>query len=206
MFSRVDLILRSNGSVTTHTPFSLPIPNILCQNFRMRKRLTPILVVLLILLLIILSIAGVTIREIFLFIDSIPNTLWGWIKIFLQFCWNFLEVATFRVSWLDAPILPVGICIYLYGGSLASYYFVFKNLKVGWKNSTGLIDFIKKMNSYDIDHQTMWKGMYKSFGDNLTNMFFVFYSLLIFHCLYWIGFFLKNEKMPDNFWGFEKFL
>jgi hypothetical protein len=172
----------------------------------MKQKLIQILVSFIILLIIILSIAGVTIREVLVFIESIPNMVWVCIKFGLQFCWDFLKVATFRVSWLDAPILPVAICIYLYGGSLASYYFVVKNLRVGWKESTGLIDFIKKMNSYDIDHQTMWKGMYKSFGDNLTNMFFVFYSLLIFHCFYWIAFLLKNERMPDNFWGFEKFL
>ena len=37
MFCRVGLILRGMGSETTHTPFSLPFPNILCQNFSMRK-------------------------------------------------------------------------------------------------------------------------------------------------------------------------
>ena len=31
------LSLRSNGSKTTHTPFSLPIPNIICQTSRMKN-------------------------------------------------------------------------------------------------------------------------------------------------------------------------
>jgi hypothetical protein len=34
---RGGLSLRGMGSEITHTPFSLPIPNILCQTFRMRK-------------------------------------------------------------------------------------------------------------------------------------------------------------------------
>ena len=34
---RGGLSLRDMGSGITHTPFSLPIPNILCQTFRMRK-------------------------------------------------------------------------------------------------------------------------------------------------------------------------
>ena len=31
------LSLRGNGTESTHTPFSLPIPNVLCQTFRMRN-------------------------------------------------------------------------------------------------------------------------------------------------------------------------
>jgi len=34
---QVGLSLRGMGSEITHTPFSLPIPNILCQTFGMRK-------------------------------------------------------------------------------------------------------------------------------------------------------------------------
>jgi hypothetical protein len=34
---RVGLSLRGLGSETNHTPFSLPIPNILCQTSRMRN-------------------------------------------------------------------------------------------------------------------------------------------------------------------------
>ena len=37
VFHRVGLSLRGNGSGITHTPFSLPIPNILCQTFRMKN-------------------------------------------------------------------------------------------------------------------------------------------------------------------------
>jgi hypothetical protein len=33
---RVGLSLRGNGTESTHTPFSLPIPNILCQTSPMR--------------------------------------------------------------------------------------------------------------------------------------------------------------------------
>jgi hypothetical protein len=37
VFHRVDLSPRRNGSEITHTPFFLPIPNILCQTFRMKN-------------------------------------------------------------------------------------------------------------------------------------------------------------------------
>ena len=37
VFCGVGLSLRGTGSETTHTQFSLPIPNILCQTFHMRK-------------------------------------------------------------------------------------------------------------------------------------------------------------------------
>jgi hypothetical protein len=37
VFCGVGLSLRGNGTESTHTPFSLPIPNILCQTFRMRN-------------------------------------------------------------------------------------------------------------------------------------------------------------------------
>jgi hypothetical protein len=37
VFHRVGLSLRGMGSETTHTPFSLPIPNVLCQTFSMRN-------------------------------------------------------------------------------------------------------------------------------------------------------------------------
>ena len=37
VFHRVGLSLRGMETITTHTPFSLPIPNILCQNFRMKN-------------------------------------------------------------------------------------------------------------------------------------------------------------------------
>ena len=50
MFHRVGLIPRSNESVTTHTPFSLPIPNIICQNFRMRKLTTTLCLTIAVLL------------------------------------------------------------------------------------------------------------------------------------------------------------
>ena len=47
---RVGLSLRGNGSKTTHTPFSLAIPKIFCQTFRMNRLL--ILPVLLLTLLV----------------------------------------------------------------------------------------------------------------------------------------------------------
>jgi TPR repeat protein len=50
VFNRVGLSLRGDGSKITHTPFSLPIPNILCQNFRMNR-----LLILSILLLTLLA-------------------------------------------------------------------------------------------------------------------------------------------------------
>ena len=37
VFHRVGLSLRGMGVWITHTPFSLPIPNILCQTFPMTK-------------------------------------------------------------------------------------------------------------------------------------------------------------------------
>ena len=43
MLCRVGLSLRGGGSNITHTPFSLPIPNILCQTFHMKLILAPIL-------------------------------------------------------------------------------------------------------------------------------------------------------------------
>jgi len=37
VFCRVGLSLRGNGTESTYTPFSLPIPNVLCQTFSMNK-------------------------------------------------------------------------------------------------------------------------------------------------------------------------
>ena len=46
MLCRVGLSLRGGGSNITHTPFSLPIPNVLCQTFGMRKAFAIMFIVL----------------------------------------------------------------------------------------------------------------------------------------------------------------
>ena len=50
VFNRVDLILRSTESATNHSQFSLPIPNILCQTFRMRNLIATLCLTIAILL------------------------------------------------------------------------------------------------------------------------------------------------------------
>ena len=48
-------------SETTHTPFSLPIPNILCQNFRMRNLTATLCLTIAVLLGFVLGIAWMSI-------------------------------------------------------------------------------------------------------------------------------------------------
>lgn len=48
-------------SETTHTPFSLPIPNVLCQNFRMSKLTTTLCLTVAVLLGFVLGIAWMSI-------------------------------------------------------------------------------------------------------------------------------------------------
>ena len=46
VFHRVGISLRGMRSASTHSPFSLPIPNILCQTFRMKKLTATICLIL----------------------------------------------------------------------------------------------------------------------------------------------------------------
>jgi len=162
-------------------------------------------------LLIILAIAEVTIRDILLYFAAVADSIGEWFAgDFLKFWLDLLKVATFRVSWLDAPILPVTLCAYLYGSCLPSFVLVPILFRRGWKESkkAGHVGFLNILKNVTDGRNKAYEGrggIYSGVVNNIEHIFALFFAILVFHCFYWFVFtLLMGEKV--DFWGFDNFL
>ena len=92
VFCRVGLCLRGNGSGITHTPFSLPITNILCQIFRMRKLTATLCLTLAVLLGFVLGTAWSGIGnealdgEYFRALKTVGGSGINWVDAIFRYC------------------------------------------------------------------------------------------------------------------------